>query len=865
MFLRSGSIFRMCWTLCAFFSAFAGVYASQGEGPGGPGGPPSKDPIVEFAYGDSRFDEAAGRFTLQINLSSAAEEAIAVPYTITGSATEGEDFLAFEPASELVFEAGTLSRNLSSTIVDDDLFEGVETVFVHLKESPDYKLGKNKVHRIWIVDNDKRSLDTPTGLTAKSGPRSIKLRWKPNTGPNIRGYYVYRDTAEDGAFNLRLTDIPHRAVSYIDRDIEIGQTYFYKISAVSASGAESPKSEAVSAATGVVEVTMPDYRGAPGATVLLQINSEYAQGVTGNGMDIQVTFDSSVLTPQAVHKTVLTQGFQFVENFLPNQINISGVSAEGATIKGEGHLLEIEFSVDGAAAIGATAQHAFVKVKMFDVDANALLVDFSDTALFTVASGYALGDVDGNGVVDSGDALLALQHATGQRVLSTDPPEFQAADVNGDGAVDGADVTLILRLAVGLPIHPDEENAATGALLGAASVRSAAPEVYEVTLPNLSSDTGQVVTVPVEINSIEGVAGMDLMIAYDPSVLVFDSLAATSLTQEFALESMSENGWIQIVLSSPVEAGPGSGAIFNLTFLVLGELDTVSPLAMSMVKLTGEYGEDLAWDRTVRGEDGLLRVESDGSAQTVRALVDWFYNSVLGRRPEAGAVDAWQHGFYDAAMALSLDVRFVSREMGRLFFLSEEYEARERSDAEFIADCYHTFLLRDPDEDSFNAWMNDVDPDTGLVRWNRGQVMTMFAESQEFSDLITGVLPNREGEATRNFVTTMYIGIFDRLVDSGGLLYWADVMNAAEDKKQAARNMAELFFNSEEGLSKAPTNELRAIRLYRAFLGRFPADGEVLYWSGQLEQGIETLESLIARFVDSEEFATILGKYFSGQ
>ena len=74
--------------------------------------------------------------------------------------------------------------------------------------------------------------------------------------------------------------------------------------------------------------------------------------------------------------------------------------------------------------------------------------------------------------------------------------------------------------------------------------------------------------------------------------------------------------------------------------------------------------------------------------------------------------------------------------------------------------------------------------------------------------------------------------------------------------------MAVAFFNSEEGQTQAPTNDLRVVRLYRSFLGRFPATGEIAFWVGELDGGRETLESLIAAFANSDEFAAILAGFF---
>ncbi|HUT25171.1 MAG TPA: DUF4214 domain-containing protein, partial [Sumerlaeia bacterium] len=151
----------------------------------------------------------------------------------------------------------------------------------------------------------------------------------------------------------------------------------------------------------------------------------------------------------------------------------------------------------------------------------------------------------------------------------------------------------------------------------------------------------------------------------------------------------------------------------------------------------------------------------------VQNLVVHFYNTVLGRDPEPGAVDAWEQGYFNYAVSFDIDVRFIPREIGRLFFLSEEYGTRNRSDAEFITDCYETFLYRKPSQTELDNWTRGV--------WNRGEAMTIFAESAEFETLILSLFPGMSGDATRNLVTTMYIGLLDRLVDQAGLEYatWA--------------------------------------------------------------------------------------------
>lgn len=62
-----------------------------------------------------------------------------------------------------------------------------------------------------------------------------------------------------------------------------------------------------------------------------------------------------------------------------------------------------------------------------------------------------LGDVDGNGSIDTTDALYALRQALG--ILNLPADQLQRADVNGDGSIDTTDALYILRYALGIISH----------------------------------------------------------------------------------------------------------------------------------------------------------------------------------------------------------------------------------------------------------------------------------------------------------------------------------------------------------------------------------------------------------------------------
>lgn len=64
----------------------------------------------------------------------------------------------------------------------------------------------------------------------------------------------------------------------------------------------------------------------------------------------------------------------------------------------------------------------------------------------TIPSPGTAGDVDGNGVVETADALLALRGAMGIAVLT--PEQVERADMDGNGVVDTVDALAILRRAI---------------------------------------------------------------------------------------------------------------------------------------------------------------------------------------------------------------------------------------------------------------------------------------------------------------------------------------------------------------------------------------------------------------------------------
>ena len=78
--------------------------------------------------------------------------------------------------------------------------------------------------------------------------QEVSLAWTPNVEEHLEYYNIYRDTVS-GTFVL-LDQVPQSDSTYLDPDVESGETYFYKITAVGTNGYESPPSKEVSTVVG---------------------------------------------------------------------------------------------------------------------------------------------------------------------------------------------------------------------------------------------------------------------------------------------------------------------------------------------------------------------------------------------------------------------------------------------------------------------------------------------------------------------------------------------------------------------------------------------------------------------------------------
>lgn len=68
------------------------------------------------------------------------------------------------------------------------------------------------------------------------------------------------------------------------------------------------------------------------------------------------------------------------------------------------------------------------------------------------STGYMLGDVNGNGAINVGDAMVLAKHLIG--ISGFENIQEGTADVNRDGVIDAADVTYLARALLGDMAYP---------------------------------------------------------------------------------------------------------------------------------------------------------------------------------------------------------------------------------------------------------------------------------------------------------------------------------------------------------------------------------------------------------------------------
>src|SRR5262249_26270607 len=120
---------------------------------------------VTFTQAAQSGAESVGTMTLIAQLSAISGLDVTVPFTLSGTATQGAGNDYTITASPITITAGSPTGTITITVNDDTLPEPSETVIVTMGTPTNANQGATTVHTATIIDNDgtlRVSSFTPT-------------------------------------------------------------------------------------------------------------------------------------------------------------------------------------------------------------------------------------------------------------------------------------------------------------------------------------------------------------------------------------------------------------------------------------------------------------------------------------------------------------------------------------------------------------------------------------------------------------------------------------------------------------------------------------------------------------------------------
>lgn len=437
-------------------------------------------------------------------------------------------------------------------------------------------------------------------LEAEGGYTSIMLSWTIANNPQVVNYrLLLGDNGADSENWAPVATVADTMYFYEDDTLAIGETVCFRVEGLQANGTALVTSNPACAVYGETTLWIPDVSAVPGEIAIVPVNIRNAEGLRMAATDIWLEYDATVLEPVTVQATPLTQGYIWSYSISavagsPDhaQAHIGALTNNPPTMYGDGSLFWVQFRV-----LGAPGETAVLDLRDFitgvggstiytpDDLVNPIPLNLED-GLFVVDGSFMLGDLNGNGVVETVDAYIALRIAM-NRIIPT-AEQLDAGDVNGNGRIDVGDATMIFYRAVH-GVWPPFDN-----LKPLSSLRPYAP--LTIQLDGVSAKPGETVTTVLRAEGLTDWAGGMFTIVYDTAVIgSIEAVTPVGLAESFVLEyDADEPGLLHIGLMSD-QAVAGSGDLVEIRWRINeNATEGDSTLQLAGAALNDLYGRDFA-------------------------------------------------------------------------------------------------------------------------------------------------------------------------------------------------------------------------------------------------------------------------------
>ena len=336
--------------------------------------------------------------------------------------TSKDTFLTFgtiEPYSDY---------KITGSYISDTVWEGTYTLKAQIENGQNFLkvnnacaaedptktvFGEYFLHEFTIDTTAAMSMN----LQAIPQREGIELHFVQDDYDTLLGYNIYRSTDKDGNYvKLNPTILLPEENTFLDENAEPGKTYWYTYTVVLSDFTESKPAGKVMATA--FDTMSPSLYHTP-------VN----QGYENNNLVITATATDNI----AISKVTLYYRVKGQSEW--KSLTMSKQNDKfSATIFGSDVTLNgIEYYI--------VATDGFNPVQKGSEEVPYTIVVKSADSLL------GKGDVDGNGVVTTKDALMLMQCLNGDLVLSDDA--FKRADLDGSGKLSSAEALQILRYVNG--------------------------------------------------------------------------------------------------------------------------------------------------------------------------------------------------------------------------------------------------------------------------------------------------------------------------------------------------------------------------------------------------------------------------------
>lgn len=313
---------------------------------------------------------------------------------------------------------------IDGEFISDTVWEGTYTLKAQIENGQNFL----KVNNAWAAEDQTKTvfgeyqlhefdIDTTAAmamnLQANALDNGIQLTFAQDDYDTLLGYNIYRSEEKDGNYvKLNPAILLPTDSTFLDENAEPGKTYWYTYTVVLTDFTESnPAGKVVATAKDTVAPNM--------------YHTPVNQGYLNNNLVISCTASDNVAITSVVlyYRAVGVTEWKTITMLKQNDKYSATIFGSELTLEGLEYYIVANDTFNSISKGSAETPYTVV-IK----DASAI---------------SRKGDVDGDGVVTTKDALMIMQCINGDLIMTDD--EFKRADLNSDGVLSSMEALRILQ------------------------------------------------------------------------------------------------------------------------------------------------------------------------------------------------------------------------------------------------------------------------------------------------------------------------------------------------------------------------------------------------------------------------------------